>query len=66
MEEVAKGRPLVEVVRKLEIAEPTYRCWQGEYGGLRIDQAKRLNELEKGNARLQRLVANRALDSAIL
>ncbi len=62
----AKGQPLVDVVRKLEISEQTYYRWRKEYGGLRVDQAKRLKELEKENARLKRLVADQALDNAIL
>ena len=64
--ELAKGQPLVDVVRKLEIAEQTYYRWRKEYGGLRVEQAKRLKELEKENSRLKRLVADQALDNAIL
>ncbi len=64
--ELAKGRPLAEVMRKLEIAEQTYYRWRREYGGLRVDQAKRLKELEKENGRLKKLVADQALDNAIL
>jgi transposase-like protein len=64
--ELAKGQPLAEVVRTLEIAEQTYYRWRKEYGGLRVDQAKRLKELEKENARLKKLVADQALDNAIL
>ncbi len=64
--ELAKGQPLAEVVRKLAIAEQTYYRWRKEYGGLRVDQAKRLKELEKENGRLKRLVADQALDNAIL
>ncbi len=64
--ELAKGQALVDVVRKLEIAEQTYYRWRKEYGGLRVEQAKRLKELEKENARLKRLVADQALDNAIL
>jgi len=63
---LAKGQPLALVVRKLEIAEQTYYRWRKEYGGLRVDQAKRLKELEKENVRLKRLVADQALDNAIL
>ncbi len=63
---LAKGQPLAEVVRTLEIAEQTYYRWRKEYGGLRVDQAKRLKELEKENARLKKLVADQALDNAIL
>ncbi len=46
---LAKGQPLVDVVRKLEISEQTYYRWRKEYGGLRVEQAKRLKELEKEN-----------------
>ncbi len=63
---LAKGQPLAEVVRKLQIAEQTYYCWRKEYGGLRVDQAKRLKELEKENGRLKKRVADQALDNAIL
>ncbi len=63
---LAKDQPLVDVVRKLEISEQTYYRWRKEYGGLRVEQAKRLKELEKENARLKRLVADQALDNAIL
>jgi transposase-like protein len=64
--ELAKGLGTAEVVRKLEITEQTYYRWRKEYGGLRLDQAKRLKELEKENARLKKLVADQALDNAIL
>ena len=56
----------MEVCRKLGITEQTYYRWRKEYGGLRLDQAKRLKELEKENTRLKKLVANQALDNAIL
>ncbi len=64
--ELAKGLGTAEVVRKLGIAEQTYYRWQKEYGGLRLDQAKRLKELERENTRLKKLVADQALDNAIL
>lgn len=64
--ELAKGLSTAEVVRKLEITEQTYYRWRKEYGGLRLDQAKRLKELEKENTRLKKLVADQALDNAIL
>ena len=63
---IAKGQPTAEVARKLGITEQTYYHWRKEYGGLRVDQAKRLKELEKANARLKKLVAEQALDNAIL
>ena len=64
--ELAKGQPISKVVRKLGITEQTYYRWQKEYGGLRTDQAKRLKEIEKENARLKKLVADLSLDNAIL
>ena len=64
--ELAKGRPMVEVVRKLGITEQTYYRWRKEYGGLRTDQARRFKELERENARLKKLVADLSLDNAIL
>jgi transposase-like protein len=64
--ELAKGQTTAEVVRKLGITEQTYYRWRKEYGGLRLDQAKRLKELEKENTRLKKLVAEQALDNAIL
>ena len=63
---LARGQTAVEVARKLGITEQTYYRWRKEYGGLRVDQAKRLKMLEKENARLKRLVAEQALDNAIL
>jgi hypothetical protein len=48
------------------VTEQTYYRWRKEYGGLRLDQAKRLKQLERENARLKKLVADQALDMAIL
>ena len=64
--ELAKGRAMVEVVRKLGITEQTYYRWRKEYGGLRTDQARRCKEIERENARLKKLVADLSLDNAIL
>lgn len=64
--ELAKGRTVGQVVKGLGIAEQTYYRWRKEYGGLRVDQAKRLKELEKENARLKKLLAEAELDKAIL
>jgi len=55
-----------EAARHLSITEQTYYRWRKEYGGMRINQAKRLKELEKENTRLKRLVADISLDNAIL
>jgi transposase-like protein len=64
--ELAKGQPPAEVCRKLGVTEQTYYRWRKEYGGLRVNQAKRLKGLEVENARLKKLVADQALDIAIL
>ncbi len=64
--ELAKGQTTGDVVRKLGITEQTYYRWRKEYGGLRLDQAKRLKELEKENGRLKKLLAEQTLDNAIL
>ena len=62
----SKGRAQVEAAKKLGIAEQTLLRWRKEYGGLRVDQARRFKELEKENIRLKRLVADLSLDKAIL
>ncbi len=64
--ELAKGNTVQMVIKKLGITEQTYYRWRKEFGGLRIDQAKRLKEIEKENGRLKKLVADQALDNAIL
>jgi len=64
--ELAKGLSTAKAVRKLGITEQTYYRWRKEYGGLRLEQAKRLKEFEKENGRLKKLVADQALDNAIL
>ncbi len=64
--ELAKGQPILKVVRKLGVTEQTYYRWRKEYGGLRTDQAKRFKEMEKENVRLKKLVADLSLDNAIL
>ena len=63
---LAKGENVAQVCRKLEVTENTYYRWRKEYGGLKVDQAKRLRELEKENQRLRRVVADQALDNSIL
>jgi putative transposase len=64
--DLAKGQTVVEVCKKLGVTEQTYYRWRKEYGGLRMDQAKRFKELEKENSRLKKLVAEAELDKAIL
>jgi transposase-like protein len=63
---LSKGQTVVQVSRSLGITEQTYYRWRNEYGGLKIDQAKRLKELERENARLKRAVADLTLDKLIL
>ena len=63
---LSKGSTAGQAARHLGISEQTYYKWRRQYGGMRINQAKRLKELEKENARLKRLVADQALDNAIL
>ena len=64
--ELAKGQSVGEICRKLAVSEHTYYRWRKEYGGLKVDQAKRLKDLERENTRLKKLVADQALDNAIL
>ncbi len=63
---LSQGSTVGEASRKLGITEQTYYRWRKEYGGMRVEQAKRLQELEKENTRLKRLVADISLDNAIL
>lgn len=64
--ELAKGQSILAVARKLGITDHTYYRGRKEYGGLKVDRAKRLKELEQENAQPKRLVADQALDNAIL
>ena len=63
---LSQGSTAAEAARHMGITEQTYYRWRKEYGGMKINQAKRLKELEKENVRLKRLVADQALDLAIL
>ena len=63
---MSQGRSMDEVVRELGITGNTYYRWRKEYGGLGMDQARRLKELETENGRLKRAVANLTLDNLIL
>jgi transposase-like protein len=55
-----------EICRQIGIKDQTYYKWRKEYGGMRVDQAKRLKEIEQENSRLKKLVADLSLDKAIL
>ena len=63
---LSQGDSVGEVSRKLGVTEQTYYRWRKEYGGMRVEQARRLNDLEKENTRLKKLVADISLDNAIL
>jgi len=63
---ISQGATIGEASRKIGITEQTYYRWRREYGGMRVEQAKRLKELEKENTRLKKLVADLSLDNAIL
>tara|TARA_Y100000780_G_scaffold144097_1_gene130043 strand:- start:432 stop:710 length:279 start_codon:yes stop_codon:yes gene_type:complete len=64
--ELAAGKTVPLVARKLGISEQSYYRWRKQYGGLRTNQAKRLKELEQENSRLKRLVGELNLDKTIL
>jgi putative transposase len=62
----SQGRSVPEICRQLGVSANTYYRWRKEYGGLEVDQARRLKQLEKENARLKKLMAEQALDIEIL
>ncbi len=64
--ELAAGQPIAAICQKLGVAEATFHRWRNQYGGMKANDARRLKELERENARLKRLVADQALDQAIL
>jgi putative transposase len=61
-----KGMPMEGVLRQLGISDATYYKWRKEYGGLRVDQAKRLKEIEQENSKLRKVIADLTIDNAIL
>jgi transposase-like protein len=63
---LAKGTAIGPVCKDLAITENTYYRWRREYGGMKVDQARRLRDLERENGRLKRLLADAELDKAIL
>lgn len=64
--ELAQGRTVGEVCRRMEVSEASFYRWRAEYGGLKVDQARRMKDLERENARLKRAVAELTLDKQIL
>ena len=63
---LSQGNTVGEASRKLGVTEQTYYRWRREYGGMRVEQARRLKEIEKENVRLKKLVADLSLDNSIL
>ena len=61
-----QGATVGEVSKKIGVTEQTYYRWRREYGGMRVDQARKLKDLEKENSRLKKLVAELSLDISIL
>ena len=64
--ELSRGKKIPQICKQLGVSEQTYYRWRKEYGGLRMDQAKKLRTLEKENARFKKLVTDMALDNDIL
>jgi transposase-like protein len=63
---LSSGRTVPEVARELGVSETTFHRWRNQYGGMKAEEARRLKELEKENARLKRIVAEQVLDISIL
>ncbi len=63
---LAAGKPLAQVCQQLEVSEATFHRWRNQYGGMKAEEMKRLKNLESENVRLKKLVADQALDIAIL
>ena len=59
---LGEGKAVPEVARALEVSENTYHRWQRQFGGMKVDDAKRLRELERENARLKAIVADKELE----
>lgn len=62
----SKGQSLAEACRQIGVSEQTYYNWRKEYGGLKMDQAKRFKQLEQENVRLKKVIADLSIDNAIL
>lgn len=63
---LATGRSIAQVVQQLGVSEQTLHRWRNQYGGMKSGQARRLKELEQENSRLKKIVADQALDIAML
>lgn len=64
--QTAQGRSLALACKEAEISEQSYYRWRKEYGGLQVDQARKMKDLERENARLRRLVADLSLEKQVL
>jgi len=63
---LAQGRVVAEVCKQLMVSEKTYFRWRKEYGGLKLDQVRRMKELEQENSRLRKAVSDLTIDNQIL
>lgn len=63
---IGKGNSVPEVCREIDVSQQTYYRWRQKYGGMSPEMVKELKELQKQNARLKRIVADQAIDMAIL
>jgi putative transposase len=63
---VGQGKTVADAVRAIGVTEPTYYRWRTEFGGLKLDQVKRLKELERENARLRKAISDLTLEKVIL
>ncbi len=63
---LAEGAEVAEVARRLEVSEQTYHRWRNQFGGMKAEDAKRLRELDRENAQLKRLVADKELENLAL
>lgn len=63
---LSQGKSIIDICRELSISDATYYKWRKAYGGMKVDQAKRLKELERENVRLKRAIADLTLDKLIL
>ena len=66
LRQAESGTPVDEICRRLGISEQSFYRWRREYGGMKVDQARRLKELEKENVRLRKAVSDLTLDKLIL
>jgi putative transposase len=64
--QTAQGKSLSLACREADVSEQSYYRWRKEYGGLKVDQARKMKDLERENARLRRLVADLSLEKQVL